>query len=135
MKPRIVWLFVLILYAGGIFTLSSFPLGEGRPLLPIPGGDKVIHALEYALFYFLAWKTFPPRRRFLFALLLTVAYAGSDELHQHFVVTRTASLMDWLADLAGGLMAALLNSLLARLLLFKNTRLRILTTHHHDGEG
>ena len=129
-----MWILLLILYAGGIFALSSLPLGEGRPSLPIPGGDKVIHALEYALFYILAWKALPPRRRFLSALLLTAAYAGSDELHQHFVATRTASLMDWLADLAGGAIATVLTSLLARVSLFKDTRFRILTRNYHDGE-
>jgi VanZ family protein len=134
-KSRFAWLFLLILYAGGIFALSSFPLNEGRPLLSIPHGDKLIHALEYALFYFLAWKVLPPRRRFLSAFLLTAVYAGSDEIHQRFVATRTASLMDWVADLAGGSIVALLLFLLVRGSLFKKAHLRILTTHHHDGEG
>ena len=135
MNARAMWVLLLVLYAGGIFALSSLPLGEGRPLLLIPGGDKAIHALEYALFYLLAWKGLPTRRRFLLALLLTAVYAGSDELHQHFVVTRTASFMDWLADLAGGAIAMFLTSLLARVSLFKGTRFRILTRHRHEGEG
>ncbi len=117
-KTRVVWSILLILYAGAIFALSSLPLTGGEPLLPFPNGDKLLHFLEFSLFFFISWKAIPVRRRVLCSLLITALYAGSDEIHQIFVATRTASLLDWLADFAGGAAAAGLTILLARTSLF-----------------
>jgi VanZ family protein len=122
----VVWLILLALYAGAIFAISSLPLTNGEPLLPFPNGDKLLHFLEFSLFFFLSWKAIPARRRVLCALLITALYAGSDEIHQIFVATRTASLLDWLADFAGGATTAGLTILLARTSLFTVWGRRIL---------
>jgi hypothetical protein len=95
-----VWIILLIFYASFVFAVSSMTMSGSQPLLCFPGGDKVLHFLEFGLFYLLAWKAFS-RHRFVAAFLLTAFYAGSDEFHQIFVVTREASILDWSADIAG----------------------------------
>jgi hypothetical protein len=122
----VVWPILLILYAGAIFILSSLPLTGGEPILPFSNGDKLLYFLEFSLFFFLSWKAIPTRRRMLCSLLITALYAGSDEIHQIFVATRTASLLDWLADFAGGAVAAGLTILLSRTSLFTAWGRRIL---------
>jgi VanZ family protein len=74
--------------------------------------DKVAHVGIYALLALLAawgleraFPAWPPRRALLLALLLTVAYGASDELHQRYVHGRTADPRDWAADAAGGAVA------------------------------
>ena len=125
-KARVIWSILLILYAGAIFALSNLSLTGGESLLPFPNGDKLLHFMEFALFFFLSWKAVPVRRRVLCSLLITALYAGSDEIHQIFVATRTASLLDWLADFAGGAATAGLTILFARTSLFTSWGQRIL---------
>lgn len=125
-KTRVVWSILLILYAGAIFALSSLPLTGGEPFLPFPNGGKLLHFMEFSLFFFLCWKAVPARRRVLCSLLITAFYAGSDEIHQIFVATRTASLLDWLADFAGGAATAGLTIVLIRTPLFTSWGRRIL---------
>ena len=82
-----------------IFVLSS------RPTVPVPmahGVDKVFHFAAYlVLGSALAWGA--ARRGVLpwLAVLMGAAYGASDELHQLLVPGRSATLLDWLADVAG----------------------------------
>ena len=56
-----------------------------------------------------------PSRAALVALLLSSAYAATDELHQSFVEGRHGTPVDWMIDTAGAaLMALLLRSRLRR---------------------
>jgi VanZ family protein len=73
---------------------------------------KASHFTEYAIFAWLAARAFRTSTRdvlrqrwFLISLLLVIAYALSDEFHQSFVSTRTASIYDSAIDIAGGLAA------------------------------
>lgn len=134
-RQRVVWVVLLLLYTATIFILSSFPLEPGKPLVPFPHGDKLLHFLEFFVFFVLSWKVMPARHRLFFSLVLTAVYAGSDEFHQFFVATRTASLLDWLADLAGGAAAAGLIVLLVRFPLSLSARVRILKRQDCDKEG
>jgi len=68
------------------------------------------------------------------SLILTAIYAGSDEIHQLFVPTRSASLFDWFADLAGGVTAVIVIYLLAYLPLSRRLRLRILARADREKE-
>jgi len=75
-------------------------------------GRKAGHFIEYAILALLAARAFRDSSRELFrhrwfwlSLLLVVAYALSDEFHQSFVPTRTASIYDSLIDSLGGLTA------------------------------
>ena len=114
MRERIPWTLALALYAGLIFWLSSQSFPEGPPLFRFAYGDKLFHLLEYGLFGLLAWKAFRPQggRGLAWSLFLTAGYAGSDELHQLLVPTRSASLADWGADLLGILLGFGLGALL-----------------------
>ena len=133
-RSRAAWIVVLIAYASVVFIMSSMTMSGGQPLLRFPGGDKVLHFLEFGLFYLIAWKALS-WHRFAAALLLTVFYAGSDEFHQIFVVTREASILDWLADIAGAGCAAAGIVLLSRTGLPGFLRRRILEPDNNDKEG
>ena len=73
---------------------------------------KIAHITEYAILGFLAARAFRTsphpaikQRWFLICLALVVVYALLDEYHQSFVPSRTASIVDSLIDMAGGLTA------------------------------
>ena len=94
-----------------IFYLSS----QSSP--PGPGGvpDYVLHGVEYAGLAVVTFRALAgglPARvtgtRALLALLITVAYGVSDELHQRFVPLRTADVRDVGADVAGALIGLFL---------------------------
>jgi VanZ family protein len=54
----------------------------------------------------LAWRVFEGGKRpYLWAILLTILYAVSDEYHQTFVPGRNGQLADVLIDSLGGLIA------------------------------
>jgi len=127
------WRVLVILYAILIFAVSSCPLRPDRPILPIAHGDKVLHAVEFSLFFVLSWKALSGRRRIAFALVLTALYAATDEVHQLFVATRTASLTDWLADLGGAGAAALLVHGVLRSVLLARRGVRILPNDARKG--
>ncbi|HDL86568.1 MAG TPA: VanZ family protein [Candidatus Acetothermia bacterium] len=133
-KRRIAWIVVLVIYASLVFAISSMTMSGGRPLLRFQGGDKILHFLEFGLFYLLSWKAFR-RQRFMAAFLLTAFYAGSDEFHQIFVLTREASILDWLADIAGATCAAGGIALLLRTGLPAFLHRRILAGDKNNEEG
>ena len=90
------WLPV-VLWAGVIFALSSIPalttgLGTWDLLL-----RKLAHVVEYAVLGFLLARAAPEPA----ALLLGIAYAASDELHQHFVPGREGVPLDVAIDGVG----------------------------------
>jgi hypothetical protein len=104
----------LLLWLIWIFWLSA------QPKLPHPVRkmgisdylfDYSAHVFTFAIVTLLAWRVAWARPAllpsaavslpWLSAGLFATFYAASDELHQAFVRGRTASLMDWLADVAG----------------------------------
>ena len=92
-----VWLPVVV-WAAVIFTFSSIPslstgLGTWDLLL-----RKAAHMTEYAILGALLLRALG---RELPALLVGVAYAMSDEIHQHFVEGRHASALDVALDSLG----------------------------------
>ncbi len=68
---------------------------------------KSLHVLEYAALYFLLFRATlqenskDQKKARLIALLITFAYAASDELHQTFVPTREGRLRDVGIDTIG----------------------------------
>jgi len=131
MRKRIVWIAALAVYAGAIFFISGVPLDERPPLLAFPKSDGLLHAMEFALFFFLARKA---TGKTALALLLTVVYAGSDELHQAFVPSREASLADFGFDILGALVAAIARTVTRRHSLLPATRRRILAIRVSEKE-
>ncbi len=133
-RKQALWWVLLVLYAATIFALSSFPLKEGKPLVPIPHGDKLLHFLEFFCFFILSWKALPNRDRMFYALLITGIYAGSDELHQLFVPMRAASIFDWFADFTGGVVGMIVVWFFVRFSLPGITGVCILGRSHHKEE-
>jgi len=112
--PFVLWLLV-------IYWMSD------QPVVPHPGRrigitdditDYGGHMLTFALLALLAWRVARTKPLFLrdhprlvspwLAGLFAMLYAATDEIHQYFVPGRTASVRDWLADVAGILIACLL---------------------------
>lgn len=110
----------LILFAGGIFYLSSIP-GDGFPTMSLTQGwipkwiaknpDKVVHILLYAFLGWLCLRALACGSLILFprvawlTLMIVSFYGASDEFHQYFVPKRSCDIYDWMADTAGGLIA------------------------------
>ena len=99
--------FPVIAYSGIIFIASSIPSVQA-PLSEF-GFDKVIHILEYTPFGFLVARAvsatataISPRRLVVWVVLLSFAYAASDEIHQFFVPGRNAGMADLIASTVGG---------------------------------
>ena len=94
-----------------IFVLSAQPdLNSGLGTIDFIG-RKIVHMSEYALLCFLWWRALrtitTPSRAIAFALLIAVAYACTDEFHQHFVHGRHGTLVDVGIDAVGAAAAAL----------------------------
>ena len=88
----------VVLWAAVIFAFSSVPdLGTGLGTWDLTL-RKLAHVGEFALLGALLLRAL---REELPALALGVAYAASDELHQHFVEGRLASPLDVLIDTVG----------------------------------
>ncbi|OGK18235.1 hypothetical protein A2866_05120 [Candidatus Roizmanbacteria bacterium RIFCSPHIGHO2_01_FULL_39_8] len=70
---------------------------------------KGLHMIEYGFLYLLLFrafyslknKEFSLETRYILALVVAVAYAGSDELHQTFIASREGTIRDILIDTAG----------------------------------
>src|SRR5919205_2608873 len=98
-----VWLPVLV-WAAVIFAVSSIPslssgLGTWDTVL-----RKCAHVTEYAILGALLLRALG---RELPAFLAAVAYAATDELHQHFVRGRHASPVDVAIDATGVLIGVI----------------------------
>jgi VanZ family protein len=104
------WLPVL-LWAGLIFALSSVPdlgtdLGFWDTVL-----RKLAHVAEYAVLGALVYRA---ARSAPLAILLSSAYAATDEIHQAFVAGRHGSPLDWLIDTAGVVVGVAVTARLSR---------------------
>jgi VanZ family protein len=123
--PLILWLaFIFFASSNGFSASNTSPIIGPLVLWLFPNTSpetlvtihfftrKLAHFTEYAILGFLAVRAFsnshkPFLRRhwFVITLILVVIYALSDEYHQSFVPSRTASIFDSLIDVAGGLTA------------------------------
>jgi VanZ family protein len=101
-----VWLWgPVIIYMVIIFVESSI----SDVSLPANVSDKSAHLTGYLIMGVLAVRAvhggLPARvtaSGALIAMLITIGYGASDELHQWFVPGRTADVFDLLADAVGG---------------------------------
>jgi VanZ family protein len=107
------WLPV-VAYAGLIFYLSS----QSRPSPPTLWllahlGDKTLHAIEYAILGILCYRAFAyaagdraARSALMLAIITSIGYGVTDEVHQAFVPQRHPNGWDLLADAIGATLAA-----------------------------
>lgn len=102
---------LLITWATLIFTLShqSQLPGPPQPLYDLIF-KKGAHLTVYAIFYWLARRaltsTFPNNKKvWLYALLLTIGFACTDEYHQSFIPGRTPTIRDVFIDTIGALLS------------------------------
>jgi VanZ family protein len=103
--PWLVWLMI-------IFLLSSIP---DLRITNLSVYDlitrKIGHFLVFGALFLLSYRILvreKSNRPYLGAISWAIIYAISDEFHQSFVPTRTASLVDLLIDSAGVIVFALL---------------------------
>jgi len=88
----------VLLWAALIFALSSISdLGTGLGTWDLVL-RKIAHAAEFAVLGALLLRAL---REEIPALALGIAYAASDELHQHFVPGRTGAPLDVAIDAVG----------------------------------
>jgi VanZ family protein len=99
-----------LLVMGAIYFLSDQPsLDSGLGLVDLIG-RKLVHFGTYAVLCVLWWRVFShglsSRRAILLALLVSSAYAATDEYHQASVEGRHGTVLDWAIDSAGAAFAA-----------------------------
>ena len=109
MVARVARWIPALVYMALIYYSSS--QSDPAPALTSHIWDKLLHGAGYgvlALLYVralagerLAWTSIAT-----IAILLTSAYAASDELHQTFTPGRMPDVKDWLADTVGAIIAA-----------------------------
>lgn len=93
----------------GLFIGGAQPAAVG--LIP-PPWDKLAHAGVFGAIAFLLHGGL--RLPGWLAVMLAVLVGAGDEIHQSFLPGRAAGLDDWLADLAGAVLAVLLVKFLRR---------------------
>ena len=97
---RTINLLAIAVWMGVIFFGSSIPQKEMPPAFnPV---SKLGHVVEYAVLGFLIFPLTSGRGRpILYAVLLSTAYAATDEFHQLFTPGRHGSPLDVLIDSFG----------------------------------
>ena len=106
---------LLSLWAPVAAYMALIHLLSSQSSLPVSGliWDKLAHTAAYCLFGVLCLRAFHGGLRRLelrptiLAMLLPLAYAMIDELHQSRVPGRLASRADWIADALGAFSACL----------------------------
>ena len=89
-----------LLFWGLVAAITFFLLLEVKPTPQTWPKDKLEHALIFALLTYLGVKSYPKSALYIFLGL--AIYGGLMELAQSLLTqTRTGSIGDWLADLAG----------------------------------
>lgn len=124
-----LWMLVIFLFSHQPYSGRITEEYLGGFNVPI---RKLGHLTEYfVLFLLVHWAMISPRdpgdqkhgsaKFFVIPAVIAVLYAMSDELHQHFVAGRSASVSDVLVDATGVLMAVITLKLYRRWKLLTDT--------------
>ncbi len=105
-----------------LFALTSWPKPPAVPILSgIPNFDKLVHFALYSVEGFFLYRAiaWPGKLRFSFLRVLTIVGALAvwgtvDEVHQSWIPGRSTEAEDLAADVTGGVVGALISSVLAR---------------------
>ncbi len=131
--PLILWAALIFIGSSSVLSASNTSIVLRPVLWLFPHASeatlalihfivrKTGHLTEYAILALLAARALRTSSRgllrnrwFWVSLLLVVAYSLSDEFHQSFVPSRTASIYDSMIDSVGGLTALVLIALRKR---------------------
>jgi len=99
-----------------IFIQSSRQFPDLIPAFPLI--DKLLHFSAWTVLGFLFFRAYHSNSPFFhrkdlllwISFLSAALYGVSDEIHQHIVPSRTADILDILADVAGSLCGALVGA-------------------------
>ncbi|HEX2929221.1 MAG TPA: VanZ family protein [Candidatus Binatia bacterium] len=125
--PVLVWMAVIFLFSSEYFSAENTTplitpiLSNLFPDLAAPHIENIAlmirklgHLGEYFILAFLLMRALnvefvehTANWRILWSLIVVVSYAASDEMHQAFVPSRTASLGDVIIDTLGGICGTL----------------------------
>jgi VanZ family protein len=109
-EQTFLYLYVpLAIYWIAMFVGTSLPSDEIPQLFRAQ--DKFEHlfayfglaVMVYLWLHFQNKKIFLKKNALLFSILIILAYAAVDELHQMLVPGRVSDIIDWLADSIGGM--------------------------------
>ena len=109
-SPYLNWLLVVV-YAMIIFNFSSMTATELSAAVPAVEyfPDWILHFAEYFILGVLVYRALfvsgYKKKAVLLAVVLTFAYALSDEIHQLFISERLFSLKDIIVDTIGASVA------------------------------
>lgn len=110
---QILWRFSFLAY----FLLLSWQLLTPVTIVSAGGWDKLIHFSGFFVLGGLAmlagWKTSTYR-----LVLALIGYAALTEILQHFIPGRSFSVLDWVADSMGLVIAALIVSVVLKRISF-----------------
>ena len=96
----------LLLWTALMIVVSSTP-GDKLPEVDIWGWDKLAHCAEYIVFsfllfrYFFLVRTFTIENAWRLGVIISIIYAGLDELHQIPIPNRICTWQDFVADICG----------------------------------
>jgi VanZ family protein len=104
----------LAIYWVVIFIATTIPVDK-MPKLFI-AQDKLEHFAAYFFleillaltFHFQNKSEFLKQKPIFFSIAVLIIYAAFDEIHQYFIPGRYADVLDWVADVIGGLFAIIL---------------------------
>ena len=116
----------LIFYWILLFTLTTLP-SQSIPAVGV--NDKLEHTLAYFGLSFLLYLTLLFQKKsimlkkyaMLFTLLIVVFYGALDEVHQLLIPGRSCELLDFLADMLGGILGIVLLKILIRVYKFQES--------------
>lgn len=128
MKNFFKYHFWFIAWLLTIFIQSSFP-AVGLPESKYISVDKLVHMGVFGLLTFLCYisivhlerKNIFTEKPIMWSAIICIIYGASDEIHQLFVLNRSAEVQDWIADVIGTIIACLIIKyfLKKRYILFK----------------
>lgn len=108
--PTLAWMVL-------IFIVSSQPKALPIPLFEslldkLEWSDKIKHFIGYAVLGGFVWRSLGDRctrrQRFWLAIGISAVYGATDEFHQRLVVGRSCDFCDWIADVLGASIGAMI---------------------------
>lgn len=116
----------LIFYWIILFTLTTLP-AQSVPSVGV--SDKIEHLLAYLVLSILLYLTLLFQKKsvllknyaMLFTSLIVFAYGVLDEVHQLMIPGRSCELLDFLADILGGIIGIIIIKILLRFYKFQES--------------